>query len=172
MSFCMQPDGRSAHICRSKAAGVKTPKHPLHRCLDFSVMRYGDGRSRPESRDGPCRPMGAPLRDDCGAASVLYLPCGGHMLAFTPKQTGGGGGEEAQRDGAAMQQTRQRCGDGSSPPVLSVFLKTFLLSAVFLSGSVVFPSSKTKSLDWEDKYGGALHRPTLTSQRTRVPFSD
>lgn len=80
--------------------------------------------------------------------------------------------ERKRRDGTAMQQTRQRCGDCSSPLVLSVFLKTFLLSAVFLSGSVVFPSSKTKSLDWEDKYGCTLHRRTLTSQRTRVPFSD
>lgn len=42
MSFCMQPDAQSAHICGSKTAGVKTPKHELHDCLDFSVMRYDD----------------------------------------------------------------------------------------------------------------------------------
>lgn len=71
MSFCMQPDGRSAHICGSKAAGVKTPKHPLHRCLDFSVMRYGDGRSWRESRDAPYGPMGALVWGDCGTTSFL-----------------------------------------------------------------------------------------------------
>lgn len=40
MSCCMQPDGRNV----SKASGVKTPKHPLHRCLDFSMMKPGDGQ--------------------------------------------------------------------------------------------------------------------------------
>lgn len=78
MSFCMQPDGRNAHICGSKAAGVKTPKHPLHRCLDFSIMRYGDGRSWRDSRDGPYGPMGALLWDDCATASCLYF----HAVVF------------------------------------------------------------------------------------------
>lgn len=71
----MQPDGQSAHICGSKAAGVKTPKHPLHQCLDFSIMRYGDGWSWRESRDGAHRPMGALVRDDCRTTSFLYLLC-------------------------------------------------------------------------------------------------
>lgn len=42
MSFCMQPDAQSVHICGSETGGVKTPKHRLHDCLDFSIMRYDD----------------------------------------------------------------------------------------------------------------------------------
>lgn len=160
MSCCMQPDGRNAHICGSKAAGVKTPKHPLHRCLDFSVMRYGDGRSWRESRDAPSRPVGALLRDDCGMNSFLYLLCRATCWCLpsnTQKKE-----REARRWDGIHPQTQQQL------PRFPARTKTFLLSAVFLSGLVVFLCSKTKSLDCKDKFGCALHLPSLSSQRTRV----
>lgn len=59
MSFCMQPDAQSVHICGSEPAGVKTPKHRLHHCLDFTVMRYDDRWSERGLQDAPRRPMGA-----------------------------------------------------------------------------------------------------------------
>lgn len=80
------------------------------------------------------------------------------MLVFTLKQTEEGEG------GAEMGR--------HSLPRFPARTKTFLLSAVFLSGLVVFLSSKTKSLDRKDKFGCALHLPPLSSQRTRVRCGD
>lgn len=63
MSFCMQPDAQSVHICESKTGGVKTPKHRVLDCLDFSVMRYDDRLSLWGLQDISYRRMGVLILD-------------------------------------------------------------------------------------------------------------